>query len=366
MANNTLEIILQAKDEATGTINNVKTSLDGVSKTTADVTKKSEEAGKSIKQQFKEASSQVRDFRKTMLLASLALAAVIATTKEAAQYSTEAKKSYDQFDISIKTLAVTIGQLLSPALEGVRWIVSLLTDTIESAVAGFIKLSTFIVALFANLKEGPVEAYKQAMAEANAATDVFLGKIEVTRARVASGLTFEKEKKNINDLKNSQEAAAQASAKRWEFAKQTLSDFGTALAEAAVLSKGFAKASAAISIGMAIVNTAEGITRAYKEFPFPLASVFAGIIAATGAMQIATIAATKFATGGIVTGPTLGLVGEAGPEAIIPLSKMGSMGLGGGHNIHIEINYPTIRSTEDIDALTEEISTRLAREADRL
>jgi hypothetical protein len=34
---------------------------------------------------------------------------------------------------------------------------------------------------------------------------------------------------------------------------------------------------------------------------------------------------TPFAEGGIVTRPTLGLVGEAGPEAIIPLSKTGSL-----------------------------------------
>ena len=33
-----------------------------------------------------------------------------------------------------------------------------------------------------------------------------------------------------------------------------------------------------------------------------------------------------FATGGIVTGPTLGLVGEAGPEAIIPLDKANGVG----------------------------------------
>jgi hypothetical protein len=32
------------------------------------------------------------------------------------------------------------------------------------------------------------------------------------------------------------------------------------------------------------------------------------------------------AMGGIVTGPTRALIGEAGPEAVIPLSKMGSMG----------------------------------------
>lgn len=39
-----------------------------------------------------------------------------------------------------------------------------------------------------------------------------------------------------------------------------------------------------------------------------------------------------FADGGIVNKPTMGLVGEAGPEAIIPLDKMGEMG---GSSLHI-------------------------------
>jgi hypothetical protein len=34
----------------------------------------------------------------------------------------------------------------------------------------------------------------------------------------------------------------------------------------------------------------------------------------------------KFADGGIVTQPTIGLIGEAGAEAVIPLDRMGSMG----------------------------------------
>ena len=42
------------------------------------------------------------------------------------------------------------------------------------------------------------------------------------------------------------------------------------------------------------------------------------------------------ADGGIVTGPTLALIGEAGPEAVIPLSKMG--GMGGGANITVNVN----------------------------
>jgi hypothetical protein len=40
------------------------------------------------------------------------------------------------------------------------------------------------------------------------------------------------------------------------------------------------------------------------------------------------------ANGGIVTGPTLALIGEAGPEAVIPLDRMGT----GGNNITINVN----------------------------
>ena len=44
----------------------------------------------------------------------------------------------------------------------------------------------------------------------------------------------------------------------------------------------------------------------------------------------------ELANGGIVTGPTLALIGEAGPEAVVPLDRMGSMG--GGNNITINVN----------------------------
>jgi hypothetical protein len=44
------------------------------------------------------------------------------------------------------------------------------------------------------------------------------------------------------------------------------------------------------------------------------------------------------AEGGIVTSPTLSMIGESGPEAVIPLSKLGSMGFGGGANITVNVN----------------------------
>jgi phage-related minor tail protein len=51
----------------------------------------------------------------------------------------------------------------------------------------------------------------------------------------------------------------------------------------------------------------------------------------------------KFADGGIVTGPTVGLIGEAGPEAVIPLSKMGAMG-----TTNITINMPAGADGNDV------------------
>jgi hypothetical protein len=44
-----------------------------------------------------------------------------------------------------------------------------------------------------------------------------------------------------------------------------------------------------------------------------------------------------FAKGGIVTGPTIGLIGEAGPEAVIPLGR-GGHGLGSTINVNVNVS----------------------------
>ena len=51
----------------------------------------------------------------------------------------------------------------------------------------------------------------------------------------------------------------------------------------------------------------------------------------------------KLAKGGIVTSPTVAMIGEAGPEAVIPLSKMGAMGA-----TNITVNMPVGSNGEDI------------------
>ena len=44
------------------------------------------------------------------------------------------------------------------------------------------------------------------------------------------------------------------------------------------------------------------------------------------------------AAGGIVTAPTLAMIGEAGPEAVVPLSRAGEFGMGGGNNVYLTVN----------------------------
>jgi hypothetical protein len=63
-----------------------------------------------------------------------------------------------------------------------------------------------------------------------------------------------------------------------------------------------------------------------------------GLIAGTaGKIGGALKGFAGFAEGGIVTRPTLGLIGERGPEAVIPLNRAGSGGLGG---VTVIVNMP--------------------------
>ena len=89
-----------------------------------------------------------------------------------------------------------------------------------------------------------------------------------------------------------------------------------------------AKRSKAIAILEATVGTAAAVVKALPNIPL---SVAVGVI---GAAQIATIASTQipaFAEGGLVTGATIGLIGEgpgtsmSNPEVVAPLDKLRSM-----------------------------------------
>lgn len=74
-----------------------------------------------------------------------------------------------------------------------------------------------------------------------------------------------------------------------------------------------------------------GLTTGFSGIPdisgFDMAGILSGINFGMG---------TLMADGGVVTRATSIIAGEAGPEAIIPLDRLGSMGMGGGMNITVQ------------------------------
>lgn len=98
--------------------------------------------------------------------------------------------------------------------------------------------------------------------------------------------------------------------------------------------KRYAKKQQKVSIAQALINGALAITRAFADLGPIAAAIFSGLITANTAAQVAVIKSQAFADGGIVSGPTLGLVGEypgarSNPEVIAPLDKLKTM-LGDG------------------------------------
>ena len=95
-----------------------------------------------------------------------------------------------------------------------------------------------------------------------------------------------------------------------------------------------ARADKAMAIANTIINTAAGVGAALAKGGLGIGMAIA--IGAMGAAQVALIAGTPIpamAQGGIVTGPTTALIGEAGPEAVIPLDKLNS--IMGGQTVNV-------------------------------
>lgn len=89
----------------------------------------------------------------------------------------------------------------------------------------------------------------------------------------------------------------------------------------------------------------------------------AGAINSPGGAASGGIGIPAMASGGIVTSPTLALIGEAGPEAVVPLSRMGSFGGGGGGPIVVNVVVSgSIISQKD---MAEQIRKELVRTGQR-
>lgn len=117
-----------------------------------------------------------------------------------------------------------------------------------------------------------------------------------------------------------------------KFAEESQNATARSFATMLVIGKRFQLDMKMIFQQIAIDAIAELTKIAIKQAALKIAQSIPGPI---GAVASIIAGAKKFAHGGIVTKPTLGIVGEAGPEAVIPLNEAGSMG---GFNQTLNIN----------------------------
>lgn len=116
---------------------------------------------------------------------------------------------------------------------------------------------------------------------------------------------------------------------------------------------------------------------AYNAAMRPVTDHFGGLLA--GGLGAAVSAVMPFAQGGVVNGPTMfpmqggvGLMGEAGPEAIMPLARgpdgrLGVQAQGGARPVNVTINVstPDLRGFEQSRAQIAASVARAISQADR-
>lgn len=115
----------------------------------------------------------------------------------------------------------------------------------------------------------------------------------------------------------------------------------------------------AAAMAEATVATAQGIINVWAgplgKYP-PAAIAMSAVVGALGAAQVSLISqqqpAKAFAFGGIATGPTNALIGEAGPEAVIPLDRLPRLlerttNVNAARQIHVTVNAPVESAAMD-------------------
>ena len=154
----------------------------------------------------------------------------------------------------------------------------------------------------------------------------------------------EDEKEAKEELADAKELAEEISDAKIQIATMTfeiLGDLGEAAGEKALA---FDKA---VNVAKAIMNTAVSITQANADYPYPYNLAIDALLGTEGAIEIAKIEGVALASGGIVTAPTRALIGEAGPEAVIPLNH-GGLSMLGGDSPHF--HFPGVNNRDEAQA----------------
>lgn len=99
-----------------------------------------------------------------------------------------------------------------------------------------------------------------------------------------------------------------------------------------------------------IIDAVNTVIKGLNKIHFTIPKWVPGIGGKEFGINIATI--PRLASGGIVTRPTLAMIGEAGPEAVVPLN---GPGLGG----YIIIKQMIVREEADIDRISQQLASKV-------
>lgn len=188
-------------------------------------------------------------------------------------------------------------------------------------------------------RDAEVEFYniqQQLYSDNNALTQQKLEEFNESRA----GINAKYDGLELLAKQSQQEKLSALEMKGADIAKKVNADkvasLSSTLQQAAQLNSKFANAYKAVAIGEAIMSTAAGVTRAFKDYPFPASLAVAALVGAAGAVQIATIASQSFAVGTPEIPKDMTAQVHAG-EMIVPATfsdaiRSGELSLSGGES----------------------------------
>jgi hypothetical protein len=84
---------------------------------------------------------------------------------------------------------------------------------------------------------------------------------------------------------------------------------------------------------------------------------------------VSVVGVQHFATGGLISKPTLALAGEAGPEAVLPLNDPKALrqigqaiaAASGGGGTHLHVNVEGLISPDNLGKVMEQMSNRVRK-----
>jgi len=243
--------------------------------------------------------------------------------EDAAKGFTVQNKTQQELGISATPTAL-------PSLDIPGQVVSIDTTGAEASVEALKELQGAAIDFIDDKRQ---QAHEKELARAEeekaAKQQVFDAAISTAASIADSILTIQRarageEKALLDEEYASKFEAAQGNAALTEKLQQELAGKKEAI------DKEVARKEQRIAIGKALIDTALAVTKALSSTIPPFNFALAGLASAAGLAQVGAIKAQKFAEGGVVHGPTLGLVGEYpgaanNPEIIAPENKLTSI-----------------------------------------